>query len=79
MNIEARRSDSPQKETTVSRSSQDAQREVTNIAGSSKDDRSGTRRWYHPRPSPRCAADVAGFNYTYWLGIVLIVILLLIP
>ena len=36
-------------------------------------------RWYHPRPAPRCAADLAGFNYSYWLSIVVLVVLLLIP
>jgi hypothetical protein len=37
------------------------------------------RRWYHPRPEPRCRADLAGFNYSYWLFIVLLAVVLLLP
>jgi hypothetical protein len=44
-----------------------------------EEDRAPHRRWYHPRPQPRCVADVAGFNYTYWLFVSIVVILILIP
>jgi hypothetical protein len=37
------------------------------------------RRWYHPRPQPRCRADVMGFNYTCWLFCILLVVLFLAP
>ena len=39
-----------------------------------KDDRG--RRWYHPRPQPRCRRDLMGFNLTWWilLWVVLIVL-----
>ena len=30
-----------------------------------KDDR--RRRWYHPRPQPRCRRDFMGFNWTWWM------------
>jgi len=35
------------------------------------------RRWYHPRPQPRCRADVMGFNYTLWLLCLVLVIFVL--
>jgi hypothetical protein len=37
------------------------------------------RRWYHPRPQPRCRGDIAGFNYSYWLVAVVLVIIFLLP
>jgi hypothetical protein len=37
------------------------------------------RRWYHPRPQPRRAIDVAGINHTYWLFVVAALILVFIP
>jgi len=37
------------------------------------------RRWYHPRPQPRCRADVAGFNYSYWVLFALLLIIFLLP
>ena len=37
------------------------------------------RRWYHPRPNPRCRADVAGFNYSYWLFAFLLLVVVLLP
>jgi hypothetical protein len=44
-------------------------------AGGTEGRRHGTRRWYHPRPAPRCAAGLAGFNYSYWMLIVVLVLL----
>jgi hypothetical protein len=38
------------------------------------------RRWYDLRPEPRGAADVMGFNRTWWLVLwVIVVILLFVP
>jgi hypothetical protein len=37
------------------------------------------RRWYHPRPQPRCRADVMGFNYTFWLACILLVVIVAVP
>ncbi len=34
------------------------------------------RRWYHLRPEPRRRADLIGFNYTWWLVICLLFILI---
>jgi hypothetical protein len=64
----------------MSSSSENAQRDASGTAaGGTEGRRHGTRRWYHPRPAPRCAAHLAGFNYSYWLLIVVLVVLLLIP
>ena len=39
----------------------------------------GRRSWYHPRPQPKRAADVMGFNATWWLvAVVLVVVLVLV-
>ncbi len=35
------------------------------------------RRWYHLRPEPRGRADFVGFNYTWWLVIFVLFILLM--
>ena len=48
-------------------------------SGSGKGTRQPARRWYHPRPQPRCAGDLAGFNWTYWLFIAFLVILIFVP
>jgi hypothetical protein len=37
------------------------------------------RRWYHPRPQPRCRADVMGFNYTFWFFLVLLLVIVVLP
>jgi hypothetical protein len=37
------------------------------------------RRWYHVRPERRTRADVFGFNYTWWLVLLLIVVVALLP
>jgi len=37
------------------------------------------RRWNHPRPEPRCRADVMGFNYTLWLFCALVLLILVLP
>jgi hypothetical protein len=38
------------------------------------------RRWYHPRPEPRCRADVMGVNYTFWLLFcILLVVIVVLP
>jgi hypothetical protein len=51
----------------------------TNAASSSQNPRQHARQWYHPRPRPRCAADLAGFNWTYWLFVACLVVLIFIP
>jgi hypothetical protein len=33
------------------------------------------RRWYHPRPEPRGRADILGFNYTWWLILLVLALL----
>ncbi len=35
------------------------------------------RRWYHVRPDPRYRADVFGFNWTWWIVIWVVFILLM--
>jgi hypothetical protein len=55
------------------------QPEPTAATASGDDGGPGQRRWYHPRPSPRCAADVAGFHWSYWLFITFVVLFLLLP
>ncbi len=37
------------------------------------------RRWYHPRPQPRCRADVMGFNYRFWLACILLIVIFVLP
>jgi hypothetical protein len=37
------------------------------------------RRWYHPHPQPRRAVDMAGINYTYWLLVLAVLMLVFIP
>jgi len=40
----------------------------------------GGRRWYHLRPEPRRRADLIGFNYTWWLVIwVLFILIVFLP
>lgn len=34
------------------------------------------RRWYHLRPEPRRRADLIGFNYTWWIAIWFLFILI---
>jgi hypothetical protein len=62
----------------MSTTPQNTQDDPTGISnGQADEDRK--RHWYQPRPSPPCAADVAGFNWSYWLFIVLLVIVFLLP
>ena len=65
----------------MSDSSENAQANAidTTPARSSEGTRQQARRWYHPRPQPRCPTDFAGFNWTYWLFIAFLVILIFIP
>ena len=49
----------------------------TSNGGQAAEDRK--RHWYQPRPSPRCAADLGGFNWSYWLLIVFLVLVFLPP
>ena len=37
------------------------------------------RRWYQPRPQARGRADVMGFNYTFWLACILLLVILVAP
>ena len=33
------------------------------------------RRWYHVRPEPRRRADLMGFNSTWWMALVWLVVI----
>lgn len=35
------------------------------------------RRWYHLRPEPRGRADVMGFGYTWWVFLIVLIIVFL--
>jgi hypothetical protein len=35
------------------------------------------RRWYHVRPAPRYRADVLGFNYSWWLVLIVALVVFL--
>jgi hypothetical protein len=37
-----------------------------------------SRRWYHLRPKPPRRADLMGFNSTWWMVLVWIVVIVLI-
>jgi hypothetical protein len=50
----------------------------TTTVGSSESVQHPARRWYHPRPQPRCATDVAGFNWTYRLFVAFVVVVIFI-
>jgi hypothetical protein len=63
----------------MSDSSENVQHNDTKPAVSSEGTRRPARRWYHPRPQPRCASDLVGFNWTYWLFIAFLAILIFIP
>jgi hypothetical protein len=41
--------------------------------GGLQDDR--RRRWYHLRPEPRRRSDVMGFNSTWWMALVWLVVI----
>ena len=41
-----------------------------------RDDRG--RRWYHPRPQPRCRRDLMGFNSTWWMVLLWIAVIALV-
>ena len=41
-----------------------------------KDDRG--RRWYHPRPQPRCRRDFMGFNWTWWMVLLWTAVIVLV-
>jgi heme/copper-type cytochrome/quinol oxidase subunit 2 len=36
------------------------------------------RRWYHPRPEPRRRTDFWGFNSTWWMVVVWLIVIVLI-
>jgi hypothetical protein len=36
------------------------------------------RRWYHLRPEPRRRADRMGFNSTFWMVLVWLIVIVLI-
>jgi hypothetical protein len=63
----------------MSTASQDPQEDPVGTSPSGHADEDRKRCWYHLRPSPRCAADLAGFNWSYWLLIVFIVLVFLPP
>ena len=63
----------------MSTRSGNAQQGAIGTTANSEDAGPGKRRWYHPRPNPRCAADLAGFNWSYWLFIVFLVLLFFLP
>ena len=33
------------------------------------------RRWYHLRPEPRRRADLMGFNSTFWMALVWLIVI----
>jgi hypothetical protein len=36
------------------------------------------RRWYHVRPEPRRCTDLMGFNSTWWMAVVWLILILLV-
>jgi hypothetical protein len=36
------------------------------------------RRWHDPRPKPRRRTDLKGFNYTWWIAVVSVIVVALI-
>ena len=40
-------------------------------------DRRG-RRWYHLRPEPRRRSDLMGFNSTWWMAVVWVIVIVLV-
>jgi hypothetical protein len=36
------------------------------------------RRWYHLRPQPRRRMDFWGFNATWWMGVVWLIVIVLV-
>jgi hypothetical protein len=37
----------------------------------------GGRRWYHLRPEPRRRTDLMGFNSTWWMAVVWLIVIVL--
>ncbi len=37
------------------------------------------RRWYHLRPEPRRRYDMIGFNYTWWLIWIFVIVVIFLP
>ena len=35
------------------------------------------RRWYHLRPEPRRRSDLMGFNSTWWMAVVWLIVIVL--
>ena len=63
----------------MSTTSQSTQETPIGTSNGGQADEDRKRHWYQPRPSPRCAADLAGFNWSYWLLIVFLVLVFLPP
>jgi hypothetical protein len=38
----------------------------------------GGRRWYHLRPEPRRPSDLMGFNSTWWMAVVWLIVIVLV-
>ena len=38
----------------------------------------GGRRWYHLRPEPRRRTDFMGFNSTWWMSVVWLIVIVLV-
>jgi hypothetical protein len=36
------------------------------------------RRWYHLRPEPRRRTDLMGFNSTWWMAVVWLIVIVLV-
>ena len=36
------------------------------------------RRWYHLRPEPRRRTDIMGFNSTWWMAVVWLIVIVLV-
>jgi hypothetical protein len=67
------------KENAMSTTSKNAREDPIGTSNGGQANEDGKRRWYHPRPTPRCAVDLGGVNWSYWLVAVILVIFFLLP
>jgi hypothetical protein len=71
------------RETTQFRSDGARSIEEHRIAGPHGEDEIETiddrgRRWYHLRPEPRRRSDLMGFNSTWWMAVVWLIVIVLV-
>jgi hypothetical protein len=57
--------------------------EEHHIAGPQREDEAEAtddhrRRWYHLRPEPRRRSDLMGFNSTWWMALVWVIVILVV-